>query len=75
MQQEQLPFDPNVYYGIVADNLLKNLGPKALHYADHALAKMKSLGDEKGLDIWLNIHEHLIMRSMPEHHADTAMIH
>lgn len=75
MQQQELPFDPNVYYGIVAENLLKNLGAKALHYADHALAKMKTLGDDKGLDIWLNIHQHLIMRSMPEHHADTNSIH
>lgn len=58
MQQPQ-SFDPNFYFGLVAENLLKNLGPKALDYADEALSKMKALGDEEGFDLWLSIHEHL----------------
>ncbi len=57
--QEPLPFDPNVYFGYVADNLLKNLGPKALVYADKALSKMKAIGDDEGFDLWLSIHRHL----------------
>ncbi|SDE57875.1 MULTISPECIES: hypothetical protein [Kordiimonas] len=57
--QQSLPFDPNYYFGLVAENLLKNLGPKALDYADEALSKMKAIGDEEGFDLWLSIHEHL----------------
>lgn len=57
--QQSLPFDPNYYFGLVAQNLLKNLGPKALDYADEALSKMKAIGDDEGFDLWLSIHEHL----------------
>ena len=61
--QEPLPFDPTVYYAYVAENLLKNLGQKALVYADEALVKMKALGDKEGLDIWINIHEQLTFKA------------
>lgn len=61
--QQELPFDPDFYYGYVADNLLKNLGQQALVYADQALVKMKNIGDDEGFNIWLSIHEHLTAKS------------
>ncbi len=61
--QQPLPFDTSIYYSYVADNMLKNLGEKALIYADEALVKMRSLGDDEGLDIWMNIHEHLTIKA------------
>jgi len=74
MQQEQ-PFDPDFYYGYVADNLLKNLGPQALHYADKALVKMKTIGDDEGFNIWLSIHEHLTARALETIKNETKTIH
>ena len=75
MQQQPLSFDPNVYFGIVADNLLKNLGPKALVYADEALKKMKAIGDDEGFDLWLSIHEHLTERASAFLRTDAVAIH
>ena len=62
--QQELSFDQDFYFGYVADNLLKNLGPKALHYADQALVKMKTIGDDEGFNIWLSIHEHLTAKAV-----------
>ena len=73
--QEQLPFDPNFYFGLVADNLLKNLGSKALVYADEALSKMKAIGDDEGFDIWLNIHEQLTAKAALSLRPDDAILH
>ena len=73
--QQPLPFDPNFYFGMVAENLLKNLGPKALVYADEALSKMKAIGDEEGFDLWLAIHEHLASKASDCFRPDTAAIH
>ncbi|RMB02769.1 hypothetical protein [Eilatimonas milleporae] len=61
--QQPLPFDPDIYYGIVAENLFKNFGARALSVADMALNKMRALGDKEGLGIWLAIHEHLATRA------------
>lgn len=57
--QQTSAFDPSHIYGIAADNLLSQLGPKALHYTDMALQKMKDIGDDAGLEHWLNIYAHL----------------
>lgn len=73
--QQSLPFDPNFYFGLVADNLLKNLGPKALTYADEALSKMKAIGDEEGFDLWLAIHEQLTTKAAGCFINEAAVIH
>ena len=73
--QEQMPFDPNFYFGLVADNLLKNLGVKALGYADEALSKMKAIGDDEGFDIWLNIHEHLASKAAMSLRPENSVLH
>ncbi|NVJ97680.1 MAG: hypothetical protein HWE25_05980 [Alphaproteobacteria bacterium] len=73
--QQSLPFDPNFYFGLVAENLLKNLGPKALDYADEALAKMKAMGDDEGFDLWIGIHEHLTNIAADSFRPEKAVIH
>lgn len=73
--QPQLSFDPNVYFGIVAENLLKNFGPKALEYADKALNKMKALGDDEGFDMWLSIHEHLALMAADTLRPEGTVFH
>jgi len=73
--QEQMSFDPNFYFGLVADNLLKNLGTKALTYADEALTKMKAIGDDEGFNIWLSIHEQLTMRASLTLRPDNTVLH
>ena len=73
--QEQMPFDPNFYFGLVADNLLKNLGAKALTYADAALSKMKAIGDDEGFDIWLNIHEQLTTKASMTLRPENTVLH
>ena len=73
--QQPLPFDPNVYFGYVAENLLKNLGDKALTYADHALKKMRTIGDEEGFDLWLSIHQHLLEKACADARGHNATLH
>ncbi len=73
--QQPLPFDPEIYFGYVADNLLKNLGQKALSYADHALNKMRSLGDDEGFDLWLSIHAHLIEKASERERETGTTVH
>lgn len=72
---ETMPFDPDYYYGLVADNLLKNFGIKALGYADAALNKMKALGDDEGFDIWLEIHSQLTHKTVHEVRPAAATLH
>ncbi len=72
---EQLPFDPDYYFGLVADNLLKNFGVKALSYADDALSKMRALGDDEGFDIWLEIHAHLTSKASTDYRPSGAVLH
>ena len=60
---EMQEFDPQYYFGLVADNLLRNFGARALFYADEALQKMRAIGDQEGFDLWLNIHEHLSQKA------------
>lgn len=73
--QQPLPFDPNYYFGLVADNLLKNFGSKALVYADHALSKMKAIGDDEGFDIWLEIHAQLTNKATSDMRPKGALLH
>lgn len=56
---QPLPFDPEFYFGMVAENLLRSFGDRALYYADEALMKMRQIGDTDGFDMWLAIHAHL----------------
>lgn len=72
---EQLPFDPDYYFGLVADNLLKNFGAKALSYADDALSKMRAIGDDEGFDIWLEIHAHLTDKAMQDYCPAGTVLH
>ncbi|WP_308911314.1 hypothetical protein [Pseudokordiimonas caeni] len=73
--QQPLPFDPNIYYGIVAENLLRNFGNHAFFMADQALQKMKALGDDEGFDIWLSIHEHLSAKATEAIVGEEAVLH
>ncbi|WCL54899.1 hypothetical protein [Gimibacter soli] len=73
--QQPLPFDPNIYYGIVAENLLKNFGSHAFFMSDQALQKMKALGDDEGFDIWLSIHEHLNAKATEAIVGEEAVLH
>ncbi|GHF16809.1 hypothetical protein GCM10017044_08950 [Kordiimonas sediminis] len=73
--QQPLDFDPHYYFGIVAENLLKNLGPKALEYADEALKKMRALGDDEGFDMWVGISEHLNAQARQASIPMQAVVH
>jgi hypothetical protein len=73
--QQSLSFDPNYYFGLVAENLMKNLGPKALDYADEALSKMKAIGDDEGFNLWLSIHEHLTSIAAQSFKMENATVH
>ena len=49
-------FDTNVYFRVVADNLLKSFGERALIYAEGALQKMRDMGDDEGFELWRGVH-------------------
>jgi len=68
-------FDPTIYFDITARNLLKNFGERALHYADEALKKMRALGDEDGLEMWLGIREQLQRRLQESHVPPGVTVH
>ncbi|GAB4574757.1 MAG: hypothetical protein Tsb008_13220 [Rhodothalassiaceae bacterium] len=72
---ELLDFDPNVYFRIAAENLLRNFGLRALYYADEALKKMRALEDEDGFEMWLAIREQLIMKASGEIRPEGATLH
>ena len=63
MMPKTQDFDPDFYFGLVADNLIRNFGSRALFYADEALKKMRAIGDSEGFDLWLSIHEHLSQKA------------
>ena len=73
--KHMMDFDANIYFGIVADNLIRKFGAKALPYADYALQKMKAIGDEEGLDMWLGVHECLTAKAAQTHQAASASLH
>ncbi len=70
-----LNFDPNIYFGIVAENLTKRFGMSALRYASQALCKMKNLGDDEGLELWRGIHKHLLDIAMNEEVPAGTVLH
>ena len=72
---QQLPFDPDYYFGLVADNLLKNFGLKALTYADSALSKMRAIGDDEGFDIWMEIHAQLTSKAADDMRPTGTILH
>lgn len=59
---QNLEFDPNVYFSIVAENLIKNLGERALIYAGEALRKMRDLGDDEGFELWVGVQNQIEKR-------------
>ncbi|GAB4120128.1 MAG: hypothetical protein Kow00104_03050 [Rhodothalassiaceae bacterium] len=72
---ELLDFDPNVYFRIAAENLLRNFGLRALYYADEAIKKMRALEDEDGFEMWLAIREQLIMKASGEIRPEGETLH
>lgn len=75
MHYDALPFDPNVYFGHVAQNLLNKFGTKAVTYADEALKKMRLLGDDEGFEMWLGVQRHLTMKAELEELEDRITLH
>ena len=53
-------FDAQIYFRIVAENLLKQFGARAVGYADEALAKMEAMGDHEGLALWRGIQHEIV---------------
>ena len=57
-----LDFDPDIYFAIVADNLIARFGRTALDYADMAVSRMRRLGDDEGYSLWMGVHVQLCQR-------------
>lgn len=55
-------FDSEVYFVIVADNLIANFGQSALPLADMALVRMHNMGDDEGYGLWSGVHKQLCRR-------------
>ncbi len=70
-----LEFDPDVYFAIVADNLITKFGDCALQFADVALAKMQAMGDDEGLAMWEGVQGQLVQRIRSIHVPDGVTIH
>ncbi len=68
-------FDPEIYFGIAAEGLLRDFGVQALYYADEALKKMRALNDVDGLDIWHGIHRQIVVRLKAQHIPKGVTIH
>lgn len=68
-------FDTDIYFGIVADNLLKAHGQKALFLADEALKKMRVLGDDEGFDLWQGVHAQLVNKFKSYYVPEGATVH
>lgn len=45
-------FDPTVYFGMAARQLLCRHGARAIILADAAIAKMRRHGDDAGCELW-----------------------
>lgn len=59
-------FDPAPYFEMVARHLLSNHGAKAIVYADTALVKMRTLGDNEGFELWEEVRA--AMEAMNDQH-------
>ena len=70
-----LGFDPEVYFTIVADNLISKFGECALQFADVALAKMQAMGDDEGLAMWEGVQDQLVRRIQSIHVPEGTTIH
>ena len=68
-------FDTDIYFGIVAENLLRDHGQKALIYAESALEKMELLGDEEGLYMWRGVQSQLIRKFSSDHIPSDVTVH
>jgi hypothetical protein len=68
-------FDTDVYFGIVADNLLRDHGQTALSLADQALKKMKDIGDDEGFMLWQGVQNQLMERVRDYHIPKSTTIH
>lgn len=68
-------FDPDVYFVIVADNLIANFGDNAIHYADRALLQMQSTGDNDGYSLWKGVHNQLRRRLRALHVPAGVTVH
>ena len=55
-------FDTQIYFSIVAENLLKQFGARAVGYAAEALTKMEAMGDAEGLALWRGIQDEIKKR-------------
>lgn len=70
-----LEFDPDVYFAIVADNLITKFGECALQFTDVALAKMQAMGDDEGRAMWEGVQCQLVRRMRSLHVPRGATIH
>lgn len=68
-------FDPEIYFGIAAEGLLRDYGARALYYADEALKTMRALKDTDGLDMWHGIHRQLVARLKAQHVPTGVTVH
>lgn len=68
-------FDPEIYFGIAAETLLRRFGDRALHYAGEALRKMRLIGDEDGFEMWLAIERQMVDRLCGDTLPEGVTIH
>ncbi|MCG8507141.1 MAG: hypothetical protein MI755_21220 [Sphingomonadales bacterium] len=68
-------FDQEVYFGIVAENLIRTFGDRALDYAVKARRRMDELGDCVGLELWRGIERQMLTRHTPGAAPATATLH
>lgn len=70
-----LEFDREIYFAIVADNLISRFGECALQLTDVALAKMQAIGDDEGQAMWEGVQCQLVQRIHSLHVPSGATIH
>ena len=68
-------FDQEVYFGIVAENLIRTFGDRALDYAVKARQRMDALGDFAGLELWRGIERQMLNRHTPGAAPASATLH
>lgn len=73
--QQQYPFDPSEYFAQVADTLLRNHGDVAIVLADRALKRMRNMGDDRGFNMWLGVHEQLTAKAPQYVVEENAVVH
>lgn len=68
-------FDPNVYFGIVAQNLLNIFGETALEYAIRAQRRMAEIDDHDGLELWQGIERQMVAQFTPRMAPASVTLH